>query len=176
MNVCSVTRLVTLVQTKAGTYPTLDPSWYGCTAAVLSALEVNIATICASLPVFWPVITENLGKIMVTYEVDVRHETRDSGGFNVLNENGEQLYSMGTLGSKGKQCADDRYIGARVDPLLQQARSTNTTVMSGGQCEYRVEANDIPLDLGADFTEGLAGYGLQRPGIEERESREGLLH
>lgn len=175
VNVCSVIRLVNLVETRAGTYPTLDPSWYGCTAAIVSALEVNIATICASLPVFWPVIKENiLGKIIVTYEVDVTHETRYSGGFNELNDCGD-LYALDTTCSKGRQFAEDKYMRARVDPL-QQVRSAKTTVMSCGQSEHWVERHDGSLDLGTDFAASMAGFGLQRPGIEKRESNEGLLH
>lgn len=141
---------------------------------MLSALEVNIATICASLPVFWPVIKENMGRILVTYEVDVIHERRDSGDFNVVNERGE-LYSMGTLNSKGRQYAEDRYIRAQVDPF-QQARPTKTTVMSCGQSEHCVETGNRSLDLGADFTTSMAGLELERPRIAKRESKVSLLY
>lgn len=175
VNVCSVIRLIALVETKAGTYPTLDPSWYGCTAAMLSVLEVNIATICASLPVFWPVIRENLGRILVTYEVDVTHEARDSGNFNVVNESGE-LYSMGIMRSKGRQYAEDKYIRAQVDPL-QQMKPAKTTVMSRarGQPEHVVERS-MSFDLGSEFTASLARFGPQRHETDTRESKEGLLN
>lgn len=40
-------------------------------------MEVCLATICASLPVFWPVLKKNLGPyIMVTHEVRVTRESR----------------------------------------------------------------------------------------------------
>lgn len=55
-------------------FPTFDPSWYGCGAIVLAALEVSLATVCASLPVFWPVMKFNWGTIFVTYEVSVTRE------------------------------------------------------------------------------------------------------
>ncbi|ROV90357.1 hypothetical protein VMCG_09730 [Cytospora schulzeri] len=177
VNICSVIRLVNIVQNRGGTYPTLDPSWYGCTAAMLSALEVNIATICASLPVFWPVIKEGLGRILVTYEVDVTHERRDSGDFNIMNESGE-LYSMRTMNSKGRQYAEDKYIRAQVDPL-QQVKPTKTTVMSRARGHLHPEnvgEGSRSLDLGSEIRAGLAEFELQRPGIEKRESKEGLLN
>lgn len=173
MNLCTIIRLVSIVQTQAGTYPTLDPSWYGCTSAMLSALEVNIATVCASLPVFWPVIKENLGRIMVTYEVDVTRETRDVGGFNVLNESGE-LFSTKTVASKGRQYyPEDGYIREHAGPFYQ-VEPIKTTVLSPGQCG-KWFGRKRPLDLGSDYTADPAGLGQQRPEMEKRESKEGLL-
>lgn len=174
VNVCSVIRLVTLVQNKAGTYPTLDPSWYGCTPAILSALEVNIATVCASLPVFWPVLSKNLGKILVTYEVDVTHEERYSANFNDMDKSGE-LYSMGDMSAKGRRYAEDKYIRAQVDPF-QQMKPAKTTVMSRtrGQPEHLPDWNRS-FDLGLDFTTSLGEFGQQHPQIDKRESKEILL-
>lgn len=88
VNVCSVLRLITLIDTQAGTYPTLDPSWYGCTPIILSALEVHLATICASLPVFWPIIKDSFAirSITVTREIEITRETRDFGDWQVTYE------------------------------------------------------------------------------------------
>lgn len=70
--ICSISRFVSLVQTKATTSPTFDPTWYGSTAIVLSILEVDIATTMASLPVFWPYIRRNIDNgIMITHEVKI---------------------------------------------------------------------------------------------------------
>ncbi|KUI66368.1 hypothetical protein VM1G_02383 [Cytospora mali] len=174
VNVCSVIRVITIVQTQAGTYPTLDPSWYGCTAAILSALEVNLATLCASLPVFWPVIKENMGRILVTYEVQITRETRESGDFNVMNEHGE-IFSMGAVSPRRKQYAEDKYIRAHTD-VVQQVRPPKMTMISrGGQSEQWLQ-RDNSLDLGSDFSASMTGLGLQRPGIEKRGSDEGLLN
>lgn len=44
-------------------------------------MEISLATICASLPVFWPVIVKNLGPyIMVTHEVKITREVRYGSG------------------------------------------------------------------------------------------------
>lgn len=47
---------------------------------MLAALEVDLASIVASIPVFWPLLTESWGAIFVTQEVHVtRHHRRLSG-------------------------------------------------------------------------------------------------
>ena len=40
--------------------------------------EINLASICACLPVFWPVFTTKLESIQVTHEVEVTREERRS--------------------------------------------------------------------------------------------------
>lgn len=73
----SIWRLQSIVETRAATLPTFDPSWYGPTPIVLSSMEVCLATICASLPVFWPVLKKTLGPyIMVTHEIKITRESR----------------------------------------------------------------------------------------------------
>lgn len=81
VNMMSIWRLQSIVETRATTLPTFDPTWYGPTPIVLSSIEVSLATICASLPVFWPVIKKNLGPyIMVTHEVKITRESRYGPG------------------------------------------------------------------------------------------------
>ncbi|KAH8897804.1 hypothetical protein GQ53DRAFT_884653 [Thozetella sp. PMI_491] len=82
VNILSVWRLVSIIDTQAGTSPTLDPSWYGSAPIVLAALEVNLAVICASLPVFWPVLEHNIGKIFITHEIEISHEEGDSNSLS----------------------------------------------------------------------------------------------
>lgn len=42
-------------------------------------LEINVASICASVPIFWPVLRPYLGAIFVTREYSVKHEPRELG-------------------------------------------------------------------------------------------------
>ena len=58
----------------------LDPTWYGVKSIVLAAIEVDLASICASVPVFWPMLTQSLNKIFVTQEVHVVHQHRRLSG------------------------------------------------------------------------------------------------
>lgn len=54
---------------------------------MLSALEAYLATLCASLPVFWPIVKDALGskKIIVTHEVLVKTESRTHDSFEIAN-------------------------------------------------------------------------------------------
>ncbi|KAK0647138.1 hypothetical protein B0T16DRAFT_376241 [Cercophora newfieldiana] len=76
VNFCSIGRLVYSLT------PTLnamsDLTWNSPTPTGLAALEINLASICAALPVFWPVVKDGWSRIFVnvTYEVSV---TRESG-------------------------------------------------------------------------------------------------
>lgn len=72
---CSIIRFVVIVSNRATTSPEFDPTWYGGTSIGLSILEINIATIVAALPVFWPHLRRNIDKIMVTHEVEVKITT-----------------------------------------------------------------------------------------------------
>ncbi|KZL63923.1 integral membrane protein [Colletotrichum incanum] len=74
----SAWRLVELVKSRAGTYPTLDVTWYAPRPMVLSILEIDVAAICASLPVFWPMLQNSMGMIFVTREVKITTETVES--------------------------------------------------------------------------------------------------
>jgi hypothetical protein len=80
INLISIWRLHGIISTRAGTYPVVDPTFYGPQSVVLAALEVDLASIVASIPVFWPTLTHSWGKIFVTQEVHVtRHHRRLSG-------------------------------------------------------------------------------------------------
>ncbi|KAB2576867.1 hypothetical protein BFW01_g7897 [Lasiodiplodia theobromae] len=73
----SIARLASIAETRAGTYPVADPTWLAPTSIILSCLEVDIAILCASIPIFWPLISAlTFGKIFVVDEVIVRTEER----------------------------------------------------------------------------------------------------
>ncbi|KAK8129073.1 Satratoxin biosynthesis SC1 cluster protein 4 [Apiospora sp. TS-2023a] len=72
VNFLSIWRLQTIFEHKTGWYPTHDPTWYGPISILLGVLEINVASICASVPIFWPVVAPYLGSIFVTHEVSVQ--------------------------------------------------------------------------------------------------------
>ncbi|CAN8100949.1 unnamed protein product [Discula destructiva] len=73
----SIWRLQSIVNTRAATFPTFDPTWYSPTPIVLSSVESSLAAVCASLPVFWPMLKKSLDPyIIVTHEVTVTREFR----------------------------------------------------------------------------------------------------
>lgn len=70
--ICSIVRFAYIVRSKATTYPIFDPTWYGSSTTTLSVLEVDLATIVASLPIFWPHLQRNITSILITHEVEVK--------------------------------------------------------------------------------------------------------
>ncbi|KAL8399772.1 hypothetical protein RB594_000255 [Gaeumannomyces avenae] len=80
----AIWRLQSLMQHMAGSWPTFDPLFYTATPIVLSVLEINCASVVASVPVFWPVLLHHFSRIsrilviQVTAEVRVESRNRES--------------------------------------------------------------------------------------------------
>jgi hypothetical protein len=70
----SVWRLYSICKHEAATAPYIDFTWWTPSMIVLSCLEIDLAIICASMPIFWPVIERSLASIFVSYEVKVTEE------------------------------------------------------------------------------------------------------
>ncbi|KAJ0123088.1 hypothetical protein J7T55_011552 [Diaporthe amygdali] len=122
--ICSVVRFILIVHTRATTSPTFDPSWYGASTCILSILEVDLATIVASLPVFWPHLRRNIDKIMITREVEVKvtHEPRP---FTQIED---QATKDGT-----RSGASDKYVGDPATILPWEIQGTNTSSTKGSE-------------------------------------------
>ena len=57
--------------------PIFDPTFYTPMPVILSSLEVNVAILCGSIPIFWPVIRQfGFDKIVIVNEVTVKSEPR----------------------------------------------------------------------------------------------------
>lgn len=72
----SVLRLWTAVRHKRHETSTLDFTWWYPLTMILASLEIDFAIICASIPIFWPLIANILPQIFVTQEVRVTHHQR----------------------------------------------------------------------------------------------------
>ena len=72
VNLCSIGRLIYSMTPTLGSL--WDLTWNGPTTSGLAAIEINLAAICAALPIFWPVIREKWGRILVTREVKITSE------------------------------------------------------------------------------------------------------
>lgn len=110
---------------------------------VLGMLEINLGSVCASVPVFWPVLTAQIGKIFVTQEVTITRTYRSSptngrrddevelrghssataecdvDGCTRLHSRGDSSDSSESQLEKGEKRShyQDRYIIGQVDPL-----------------------------------------------------------
>ncbi|KAI2615322.1 hypothetical protein GGR54DRAFT_296453 [Hypoxylon sp. NC1633] len=127
--VFAVWRLVTIIEHQVATWPTRDPTWYGPISIILAVLEVDAASICASVPIFWPVLRDmDWGKIFVTQEVNITRETRymdDDEDRLTRNATHSRTGSEADLGvihstkeSRNREMYyRDSYILSQVDPL-----------------------------------------------------------
>src|SRR4051812_40098664 len=72
----SILRLWTALKHPADAISSLDFTWWYPITLIISSLEVDFAIMCASMPIFWPVIVASLAQIFVTKEVHVTHHHR----------------------------------------------------------------------------------------------------
>jgi hypothetical protein len=67
--------MIALCINRAGTVPVIDMTYYTPVVYIFSVLEVNIAILCASIPIFWPMISSFASnKILVVNEIVVHVE------------------------------------------------------------------------------------------------------
>ncbi|KAI1333937.1 hypothetical protein F5Y15DRAFT_430164 [Xylariaceae sp. FL0016] len=167
VNLVSIWRLQTVVENKAGTYPVLDPTWYGPKSIVLAAIEVDLASVVASVPIFWPIVEQTFGKIFVTQEVHVTHHHRRLSNEDQFELQPSQttlshrsqgseaslaLAEMAKSASRGRAGTvqpkpshyKDEYVMNRVIPLgLEEKEATSEAqVVSEGQRGFRREQRE----------------------------------
>ncbi|PSS05321.1 hypothetical protein BD289DRAFT_478212 [Coniella lustricola] len=134
--ILSVCRLAAIVATHATTWPTFDPTWYGAMPIVLTALEVDIATIAASIPVFWPVLRSiDISQILITREVKVTLEDRqhmNTARTDSLVEDEdielERSDSVSRLNRKKGEHYGDPYVREQVNPFKKYEYGTRTKI------------------------------------------------
>ena len=77
----SALRLESMISTRVGLKPSgADPTWYGTGTLVYGMLEINIAVLTASIPIFWPMLKElSISRITVVNEISVSSEPMPRG-------------------------------------------------------------------------------------------------
>ncbi|KAI3340477.1 hypothetical protein F4824DRAFT_423351 [Ustulina deusta] len=158
VNLVSIWRLYTIIKNRAGTYPVMDPTFYAPISIVLAALEVDLASIVASIPIFWPMLTHSWGKIFVTQEVQFelphftpsRQTSRTRGDSDgslklvITEHTGGQGQGQGrrrnssssSSAAAERQMENDRndpYVRGRVYPLEGALSGSEAQVVSEGQ-------------------------------------------
>ncbi|CAK7204611.1 hypothetical protein SEUCBS139899_007369 [Sporothrix eucalyptigena] len=114
VNVFAAWRLALLIgsgQSLLETY--VDSTFYAPDTVLLSSLEVNLASICASVPIFWPVLRQQVFRILVTKEVEITRDERaeDVNGY----DSDEDEIEKSKKNKNGHY--DDSFIRDQVDPL-----------------------------------------------------------
>lgn len=138
VNVVSVARIITIVQHRSATIPTLDPTWYGPVSIVLSAVEVDLAMVASSVPIFWPVLRRFHG-IFVTKEVEITREVRRLESVELdddIGMEGDRRSRVGSeaslrqenVGASGRYL--DEFVAGHVDPLRKD-KAVVTQVKAG---------------------------------------------
>lgn len=80
----SILRLWTALRQNKDTFSSVDFTWWNPPTLIISCLEVDFAIMCASMPIFWPVIVASLAQIFVTREVRVtsHQQLPEDGGLD----------------------------------------------------------------------------------------------
>ncbi|KAF1849755.1 uncharacterized protein K460DRAFT_390421 [Cucurbitaria berberidis CBS 394.84] len=130
----SVWRLYSIVAHRAATYPYLDITWFSPTMVILTCIEINLALICASMPIFWPVIEKSFASILVSYELEIVEERVDDHGLAYelehMRDREGSVKSSATSTRELTQHDDEDGDMARkvytvgLDPLSEKARTT----------------------------------------------------
>lgn len=150
----AIWRLATVIEHKSTTYPTFDPTWYGPASLLLGVIEVNLASICACVPIFWPILTASVERIFVTQEIKITRAQRYSlDGDDQIelaqSENGSSHSRSGSI-AKLQQSASssppdtskhylDSYVREQVDPLRETG-----TVQLEITCPNKKESHKRP--------------------------------
>ncbi|KAF2873684.1 hypothetical protein BDV95DRAFT_540958 [Massariosphaeria phaeospora] len=72
----SILRLWVIMKNSLGYMESFDFTWWYPLVIIISSLEIDFAIVCASMPIFWPVMVTSLAQIFVTKEVHVVHHRR----------------------------------------------------------------------------------------------------
>ncbi|KAK1993530.1 hypothetical protein LX36DRAFT_642928 [Colletotrichum falcatum] len=136
VNCVSVVRFVTILQHRSATYPTIDFPWYAPISIVFACIEVDLAMVASSIPIFWPVIRQAFPGIFVTKEVEVTCEVRRLESVELDDDVGTEEGRRSRVGSEASLRQDkpahnvrymDEFIQNQVDPL-RRSKSVVTEV------------------------------------------------
>ncbi|KAI8934116.1 hypothetical protein NX059_008875 [Plenodomus lindquistii] len=97
----SIWRLSGIVDTRAGTSPYIDFTWWSPTIIILACLEIDLAIICASMPIFWPVLQKSLSAIFVSFEIEIVEERVSSERYGLAYELEHRKTADGSVRSSG---------------------------------------------------------------------------
>ncbi|KAJ4386469.1 hypothetical protein N0V93_009365 [Gnomoniopsis smithogilvyi] len=177
--ICSVVRFSSLVRHNATTSPTFDPTWYGPESIILSVLEVDIATIVASLPVFWPYLRRNIDRIMITHEIEVKVTEHFTQIDDQTDELGREASRQNeNRRSDHKACApwDERNASKNGAGLKLGSDTVMMRDLGWKGAENGEESGqrDLPFD-GSRSPVPLSPHSPNRAFFFNRESKEGLL-
>lgn len=117
VNVFAAWRLALLIGSGNSILETLvDSTYYAPDTVLLSSLEVNLASICASVPIFWPLLRQQVFRILVTKEVEITRDDRDERAGDDSDDEDDPA-KIKNQESNGPGHYDNSFIRDQVDPL-----------------------------------------------------------
>ncbi|KJR88177.1 uncharacterized protein SPSK_07806 [Sporothrix schenckii 1099-18] len=117
VNVFAAWRLALLIGSGGSVLETyVDSTFYAPDTVLLSSLEVNLASICASVPIFWPVLRQQVFRILVTREVEIVRDERPGDDASDDEDDVAKLKQR-QADNDGHDHYDDAFIRDQVDPL-----------------------------------------------------------
>lgn len=162
--------MIALSVSRAGTVPIIDMSFHIPLVYIFGVLEVNIAIIAASIPIFWPVIVTLAGnKIFVLNEVEIHVEEASRSSFNSERDIG--LIDQAAWKDSNR---DD----AGRTSLSVLARTYNRTTSSPGHRYKHSNTSSLGRTLGLDFGHRCSSDSqrrLNRTPTDERGCSKGSL-
>jgi len=137
--------MVALSEKRAGTVPIFDPTFATPLIYIFSVLEVNIAIVCASVPIFWPLVSSlAANKILVVQEIEIRTDRRASQGIG-LTEHGT---GEGFEDNSGRQSRMSTLIQCDLKPVRSSSR------VRYGHRQKSSSASSINKSMGVDIELG----------------------
>lgn len=113
----SVLRLWTTLKNNGSEVEKMDFTYWYPLTLIISCIEVDFAIMCASMPIFWPVMLASMKEIFVTQEVRVTHHHRLDGSADFeMNDRPNSLKSSSSqegltkLGHEMKTDYSDPYV------------------------------------------------------------------
>jgi hypothetical protein len=136
---------------RAATHPYIDFTWWTPISIVLACLEIDIAIMCASMPVFWPVLEAKISQIFVTREIRISSENRrmEEPGLEYELQHGRSIKRNRSTSGNSEEALttentgdvykhyQDQYVVAQVDPLAEEN-------VPGARTETEIESKPKP--------------------------------
>ncbi|ETS88229.1 hypothetical protein PFICI_02057 [Pestalotiopsis fici W106-1] len=147
----AIWRLATIIDHQAATWPTHDPTWYGPISIILAVLEVDCAAICASIPIFWPVLEARWGTIFITQEIKITREDRR------LEEEAAVAESAAAVGG-----SDRDYYHSYLQHHQHQQHNYHGSRGSGSELELNLKRSESNRSLGGTHYNDIPTLGQVR--------------
>jgi hypothetical protein len=105
-------------------YPYPDPTWHTPIFVILSGLEISLAIMCASMPIFWPIIEQSFSAIFVSFDVEIVEQRVENRGLSYELEHTQSRGSRKSSSASTEELTHGKTsYSVGLDPLDQEAQN-----------------------------------------------------